>query len=154
MGTSGNSNGFGVYFRKLAGASSTQRTATIVNEDEYVRFNVDDEVVFDQFYYLEDDGVGADLIEIALFKNEEDKIGLARWPYGINDGKIMFFSDFDADYLSGDFQEILEGSAKKWANARCLPINISNMKVDNLVTINRLLIYDSEPLRMVLYVWQ
>ena len=78
-------------------------------------------------------------------------IALARWPRG--EGKMLFFSDFDADYLAGDFQTILEGSANKWANAVCLPINISNIKRDNLVRIDRLVIYKSDKIKMVLYLW-
>lgn len=152
MGASQISDGFDIIFKKLAGASSNQRTATVINEDPYINFNIDDEIVFNQFYYIEDDGVGSDLVTIAIFKNEGDKIGLARWPVG--EGKILFFSDFDSTYLAGNFQEILEGSVKKWANAMCLPIDITNINRENLVRLDRLLIHNSDQVKMVLYLWQ
>jgi hypothetical protein len=149
LGASANSYGFDVIFKKLAGASKTQRTATVVVEDPYVSFNVDDEVVFEQFYYIENNG--ANPVTIAIFKEEGNKVGLARWD--VDEGKILFFSDFKAEYLAGDFQNVLEGSAKKWANAMCLPINISNIERGDLVKVDRLLIYKSDVLKMVIYVW-
>ncbi|MCH8003183.1 MAG: hypothetical protein IH934_01000 [Nanoarchaeota archaeon] len=159
LGSSQQSNGFGVQFRKISGQSESDRLATVVNEDEFIAFNVQDNIIFRQAFYVRDIGVGSDLKDIARF-NESDiefedildnKIALARWPFG--SGKIFFFSDFDADYLSGNFQEILEGSIKKSANAVCLPVNISNIKRDNLIRTDRLVIYNSDQIKMVLYLW-
>ena len=160
IGASQISDGFGVIFKKISGASQSDRLATVVNEDPYVKFNLGDNIIFRQSFYIVDDGIGSDLKDIARFNETwiefddikaNGKIALARWP--VEGGKILYFSDFDADYFSGDFQDILEGSAKKWANARCLPIDISNIEREDLVKVDRLLIYKSDVLKMVIYVW-
>ena len=164
MPTAQGTEAFGVTFNKKSGQSESDRLSTVVNEDEYIAFDVRDNIIFSQAYYIEDVSVGDDLIDIARFNGtnielddikENGKIALARWPHG--DGKILFFSDFDADYLAGDFQEILKNSAKKWSNAQCLPINISNININNLVKINRFLTYNKADefniVKMVLYLW-
>jgi len=167
IGTSKNSNGFGVSFVKVTGVAPSDELATVVNEDEFIAFSYADNIIFNQAYWVEDISVGTDLKDIARFNcsfsprtcyDEIEDIAingpmaLARWP--VDDGKILFFSDFDADYLSGNFQEILEGSAQRWANAICLPINISNIERENLVRTDRMVIYKSKLIKMVLYLWQ
>lgn len=150
----------GVKFYKVTGDAGRDKPATVIKEDELIVFDYADQIMFKQVYYIEDVSLGSDLIDIARF-NESDveiedmwdnKIALARWPYG--EGKVLFFSDFDATYLAGDFQENLESSTAKWIGARCLPINMINIKRDNLVRVDRLLIYNSKIVKMVLYVWQ
>ena len=161
MGPAQGASGFGVEFNKKSGQSESDRLSTVVNEDEFINFNLEDNIIFRQAYYIEDNGVGPDLKDIARFNGTwiefddikaNGDIALARWP--LDEGKIFFFSDFDVDYFAGNFQEILEDSAKKFSNARCLPINISNIKRDNLVRTDRLLIYNSEIVKMVVYLWQ
>jgi len=157
---------FGVEFNKKSGQSESDRLSTVVNEDEFVDFNLKDNIIFRQAYYLKDESLPTNFKDVVRFNcstspptcyDEFDDIkangdiALARWPR--NDGKILFFSDFDATYLSGNFQEILEGSAQKWANAVCFPVNISNIKRDNLVRVDRQVIYNSDQIKMVLYLW-
>jgi len=151
---------FGVKFNKIAGQSESDRLATIVNEDEFIAFDLADNIIFRQAYYIEDVSVGANLKDIARFNGTwvefddiraNGDIALARWPR--SEGKILFFSDFDANYLQGNFQEILEASAQKWANAICLPVDISNVGRNNLVNIERMVVYKSDLIKMVLYLW-
>ena len=115
--------------------------------------------MFDQGFTVENSGGAVNFKDIARF-NESDiefddildnKIAVARWDYGI--GKVFFFSDFDADYFAGDFQEELETATGKWIGARCLPIDMSHIERQELVRVDRVLIYDSDTLKMVLYVW-
>jgi len=149
----------GVTFKKISGESESDKKATVVREDEFLTFDVRDQPQFTQSYYVENSPGATEFIDIARF-NESDiefedildnKIAIARWEYG--NGKVLFFSDFDATYFAGDFQENLEASTKKWIGARCLPINISNIDRNNLARIDRLLIYNSDIVKMVLYVW-
>lgn len=161
MGNSQNSDGFGVTFKKISGTSVSDRLATVVNDDPFVIFKERDNIIFRQAFYIVDDGIGEDMIDIARFNETwvefddikaNGKIALARWPYGA--GKVLFFSDFDANYLAGDFQEIIENSARRWSNAICLPVNISNIGRENLARFERMLIYDSDIVKMVVYLWQ
>jgi len=154
---------FGVEFNKKAGQSESDRLSTVVNEDEFVVFNLKDNIIFTQAYYIEDVSIGADLKDIARFNgtwiNFDDiklngDIALARWPRGTNDGKILFFSDFDANYLAGNFQDILEGSAQKFSNAVCLPIDFTGVERDNLVKVERMVVHNSDLVKMVFYLWQ
>lgn len=145
-------------FHKIAGLSQSDKLSTVVREDEFFNFNVADNIIFTQAYYITP--AGASITDIARF-NESDielidildnKIALARWEYG--DGKAFFLSDFDANYFQGNFIETLKASAKKWVGAMCLPFNINNIKRDNLVRVDRLVIYKSNQIKMVLYLWQ
>ena len=149
----------GGRFEKDAGLSSPQEHATVVNEDDFLDFALEDSLVFDQGFTVENTGGAINFKDIARF-NESDiefedildnKIAVARWDYGI--GKVFFFSDFRAEYFAGDFQEELETATGKWIGARCLPIDMSHIERQELVRIDRVLIYDSDTLKMVLYVW-
>ena len=148
----------GATFKKIAGLSASDRLATVVRQDQFFDFNIRDNIVFTQAYYIE--SAGATLIDIARF-NESDiefeaildnKIAIARWEYG--SGNVFFLSDFDATYFQGNFLENLKTSIGKWVGANCFPINISNIKRENLVKTERLLIYNGDIVRMVLYLWQ
>jgi len=44
LGSSQNSNGFGVQFKKISGQSESDRLATVVNEDEFIAFNLEDNI--------------------------------------------------------------------------------------------------------------
>ena len=158
----------GAAYEKDAGLSSPQEHATVVNEDEYLNFQLGGGLIFDQGFTVEDAGTippAVDFMDIARFNCTgpstcdiefedilDNKIAIARWSYG--EGKVFFFSDFDAEYFAGDFQETLEVSTRKWIGAQCLPINISNIERKNLVKIERLVIYKSKLVKMVLYLWQ
>jgi len=153
----------GVKFYKVTGDAGKNKPATVIKEDESIAFEYGEQIIFNQVYYIEDVSIGSDLTVIARF-NESDieiedimdnKIALARWPYG--EGRTIFFSDFDATYLAGDFQEVLEASTKRWIGAACLPINMSNININNLAKTNRFLTYNkagkSNIIKMVLYLW-
>jgi hypothetical protein len=159
LGTSQNSDGFDVTFKKISGTSISDRMSTVVQEDPFIAFNLKENIVFRQAFYVVDDGIGASLKDIARF-NESDiefvdildnKIALARWPWG--EGKIFFFSDFDATYFSGDFQDIVKNSARKWINAICLPLNLSEIQRNSLVKTERFMVYKGDMIKMVLLVW-
>ncbi len=150
----------GVKFLKMFGDAERDKVATAVREDNIVNFDYGGQIKFSQVYGVEDISIGPDFLDIARF-NESDieiadildnTIAVARWTYGT--GNAVFFSDFDAQYLSGDFQNILENSVKKVVGrSRCLPVNISNIGMENLVKAERLLSYNSKPVKMVMYLW-
>ncbi len=154
MGVSQNSDGLGVIFKKDAGEALKNEDATVLREDEFLAFHVDDKITFEQAYFVKNNGA-TDFIDVARFDNiirdDENAIALARWSK--DSGGVLFFSDFKATYLAGDFQAILEASATKWANAVCLPINIIGLERDNLVKTERLVIHNSDQMKMVLYLW-
>lgn len=152
----------GALFEKDAGLSSSQEHATVVNEDEFLNFELAAGLIFDQGFTVENASITPPTVnfkDIARFNESEllfseildNKIAIARWDY--DGGRVFFFSDFDTNYLAGNFQEILEGSTKKWIGAICSPINISNIKRDRLVKNERLLIYNNNTIKMVLYLW-
>lgn len=141
----------GVRFNKKSGQSISDRNSTVVLKDKYLALEVGDSVVFRQAYYATNISA-LDFTPIAKF-NEDNKIAIARWSYG--SGKAFFFSDFDTQYFDGDFVSEVTNAVEKLGNFRCRPINISNMpQYDNFVKTERLLVYNSKPIRMVLYLWQ
>ena len=148
----------GASFEKDQGLSSSQERATVVRQDEFLSFIVGQSLIFDQGFTVENAGGAVDFRDIARFNQSDiefndildNKIAIARWNYG--NGKVFFFSDFDADYFAGNFQNILESSIKKWIGAKC-KIKIDTIKKEKLVRIDRILLYNSAIVKMVLYSW-
>ena len=141
----------GVRFKKKSGQSISDRNSTVVAEDKYLSLDVGDNIVFRQAYYATNLSA-LDFTPIAKF-NEDNRIAIARWSYG--NGKSFYFSDFDTQFFGGDFISEVANAAIKFGNFRCRPINMSNMpQYDSLVKTERLLVYNSKPTRMVLYLWQ
>ena len=60
----------GVKFKKISGVSESDRVATVAKEDEFMSFDLTDQILFTQAYYIENDSA-TDLIDIARF-NESD----------------------------------------------------------------------------------
>lgn len=145
---------FDVEFWKKTGQATKNQNATVIAEDEFLTFNIGENITFAQAYYIINKSIEAENFnEIARFfyhkSFNKDNNAIARWSYG--QGEIFFFSDFDASHFSGKFQEILEIAVRKWIDPTCTPINKSSINLENLVKIDRLLIYNNEIVRMVLY---
>lgn len=147
----------GVKFRKQFGASSQYLNATIIEEDEFLTFELNQNITFTQVYYVLNESIAAkNFTRIARFVNPiiddpDENNAVSRWNYG--SGRVFFFSDFDATYFKGNFIYIVENSAAKWANLRCTQANLTNTQYKNLIRIERFLIYDSKPGKMVFYLW-
>ena len=155
----------GADFEKISGLSKPDERATVVKEDEFFDWNVEDSLSFNQAFHAvfpatPPDPLASNFKDIARF-NESDilfedildnEIAVSKWDYG--NGKVFFFSDFDAEYFEGTFLETLKNSIKKWMGGGCKPINITGVNRDNLIRVDRLVIYNSNQLKMVLYLWQ
>ena len=145
----------GATFRKLSGQSSSQRTAIVNNTDIYLSLAVGQSMVFDQYYYVQNDTSASppsvDFKIIATY-NQTDDNAIARWGYG--NGTVYFFSDFDVDFFSGDFIEVVEDVAKALISGTCTAVNETLANPKNLVKAERYLNYNSEIVRMVVYVWE
>jgi len=145
----------GVKFNKQTGDHTSNEPATVQLNDPFIAFTTGQVITFAQVYYITDQTNGpANFFPIATFNFDTDKIALARWEYG--GGKTLFFSDFDASLLAGNFQQQLEQTVKKWVHPECLPTNLTAVKRDRLVRTDRLLVYNFDGfkiVKMVLLVW-
>lgn len=141
----------GVAFYKKSGQSISDRNSTVSAEDEFLAFTVGDNIVFSQAYYVKNQSGANNFTEIVKF-NSDSNPAISRWTYG--GGKAFYFSDFDVSYFIGNFIDEVTEAIKKWGNFKCNPINMNNTSYKNLVKIDRLLVYDSKPVKMVLYAWQ
>jgi hypothetical protein len=160
LGSSQQTNGFGVQFKKISGQSESDRLSTTINEDQFVEFSLGDNIIFRQAYYIVDNGPSNNVKDIGRFNGSwiefddiktNGDISLARWDYG--SGKILYFSDFDADYFSGDILDILQTSAKVSADAECNSIDISKISTDNLIKTERMVLYNGNILKMIIFNW-
>lgn len=145
----------GVNFKKKSGESSSECPAIVNNTDQYLSLTVGQSLVFDQCYYVEN-GTSAsppsvDFKRIATF-NQTDEKAIARWGYG--NGTVYFFSDFDVEFFSGDFIGMVEDAAKALISGTCTSVNVTGITPKNLVKTERYLNYNSEIVRMVVYVWE
>lgn len=141
----------GVKFYKKSGQSESDRNSTVIAEDEFLSFNIAESIIFRQAYYVESQGGAENFTEIAEF-NADNNAAVARWSYG--NGRVFYFSDMDTDYFAGDFVDEVTNAMIKWGNFRCNPVTLGGIQYQNLVKIERVVIYNSKPVKMVLYLWQ
>ena len=147
----------GTIFHKESGAAADNQNATVLVEDEFLTFEANQNITFVQAYYVINDSIPSEnFTRIARFvdpsiSDPDDNNAIARWSYG--NGSVFFFSDFDATYFKSDFVDIVITSITDWTRVKC-SINLNNTRYKNLVKLDRLLIYNSKPVKMVLYLWQ
>ncbi len=158
----------GITFDKKTGQSEPQRIAVVNNTDVLLGLEINQTMTFNQYYFVYNDTppvivtdqsdddynpVPADNYEIlaAYNKTPEDE-AIAKWQYG--NGTVYFFSDFDVINFDSNFIEIIEDVAKGLAGGNCISINLTGINVKNLVKTERYLIYGSDIVKMVVYVWQ
>jgi hypothetical protein len=141
----------GVKFYKKSGQSESDRNSTVVFQDPFLSLSLNDNIVFAQAYYTENQSSSLNHTEIVKF-NSDGKNAVSRWSFG--NGSVFYFSDFDVTQFNGDFVDIAANGALKWGSFRCSPIDLDNIKYKNLVRLDRFLIHEGKPTRMVLYLWQ
>lgn len=118
--------------------------ATVIAEDPYLTFDVNETITFDtRSSIMEPDAVN--FLPIVTYKF--GKVGVARWDWG--DGLAYYFSDFDADYEGGIIEDEVFGAISS------LSSNCENFVIDadNVVRIDRVVLYNSNLSKMVVYVW-
>lgn len=148
----------GVKFYKKSGEATTDQNATVINEDNFLSLNTGEKVEFAQAYYVINDSIESEnFTRVAKFVDpsfDEENNAIASWNYG--SGSAYYFSDFDAEYFSGDFIQAVQDATLYWVGGNCI-INMSIADVNNLVKINRFLSYSKDDkvniIKMVLYIW-
>ncbi len=167
--TSGSGNDInGVIFDKKTGQSEPQRTAIVNNTDENLALSVGEAITFRQYYYVTNDTTlpietnpndddynpfpAVNFKIIASFNKTPEDYAIAKWQYG--NGTVYFFSDFDVSYFNGNFVNVIEEVAKSLVEGTCNSINMTGLKINNLVKTERYMIYNSKVVKMVIYVWQ
>ncbi len=141
----------GVDFYKKSGQATTDRNSTVNNTDIYLSLTVGQNIVFKQAYYVENTSSSFGFKQISTF-NADGRNALSRWQYG--SGTAYFFSDFDTSFFSGDFVEVVEDAAKSLISGICTDVNATIANPKNLAKTERYLNYNSEVIRMVVYVWE
>ena len=157
----------GISFDKKTGQSEPQRTALVNNTDPLLDLNLNDSIVFNQYYFVYNDTLPAIVTNpdnpnynpvpainykiIADYDKTDDE-AIASWQYG--NGTVYFFSDFDVINFDGDFVGIVEDAAKGIAGGNCTPINLTGVNAKNLAKTERYLIHKSHIIKMVVYAWQ
>ncbi|MBI2651613.1 hypothetical protein HYX01_04025 [Candidatus Woesearchaeota archaeon] len=141
----------GVKFYKKAGQSISDRNSTVIANDNFLSFAIGENIVFRQAYYVENQSDAKNFVDIVKF-NDDNETAVSRWSYG--NGSVFYFSDFDVSYFNGNFIDEVTNAIKKWGKFKCNPISLNNTKYKNLVKLERLLVYNSNPIKMVVYVWQ
>lgn len=142
----------GADFYKKSGQSSSDLNSTVNNTDEYLTLSVGENIVFRQAYYVENTSSATSFKQIATF-NKDGKNALSKWKYG--NGTIYFFSDFDTSFFNGNFVEKVIETVQGFIEGTCTPVSITAEIIPkDLVKIERYVIYNSKPVKMILYMWQ
>jgi len=142
----------GVDFYKKAGQSTSDRNSTVNSTDPYLSVNIGQSIVFAQAYYVENKSESLEFKQIASF-NLDQKNAISKWKYG--NGSVYFFSDFDITAFDGNFVEAVEDTIKGFIAGTCSPVNISiAITPKKLVKTERYLNYNSDIIKMIVYLWQ
>jgi len=141
----------GATFSKKSGQSISDRNSTVINTDPYLAFNLGDSIVFAQAYYIQNNSNSFNFNPIATF-NADGNNAVARWQFG--NGTVYFFSDFDVSNFNGNFVNIIQDIAQSLVHGTCTPINLTGIPKQKLVKTERYLNYNSQVIKMVVYVWQ
>ena len=142
----------GVDFKKKSGQSSSQRRGVVNNTDPYLSLSIGQSMIFDQYYYVENKSGAANFVRLATFNLSQDN-AISKWKYG--NGTVYFFSDFDVSAFSGNFVDVVEEAVSGIVEGTCSPVNTTkSISPKNLAKTERYLIYNSKPVKMIVYVWQ
>lgn len=135
--------------------SQTGQTAIVNNTDPYLSLQVGQSMAFAQYNYVRNNTASvppaAGFTTIAAFNQTNDN-AIARWNYG--NGAVYFFSDFDVSNFNGNFVKMVEETAESFIQGTCTPINLTIMPRQRLVKTERYLNYNSQVIKMVVYMWQ
>ena len=141
----------GADFKKKSGQSQSQRTANINNTDSALSLNVGDSLAFAQYYYIQNNSQAANVLRIATF-NQTDDNAIAKWKYG--NGTVYFFSDFDVSNFNGNFVGVVQDTSQSLVQGTCSQVNISGIAAKDLAKAERYMAYNSQIVKMIVYVWQ
>ena len=161
----------GIRFLKRFGDSDKNEESIVTNSDEHLLLNVGDSMKFKQYYYVANNTPppidtdpdnppdnpnynpvpAVNFKNLSIYVNFPEDIAIARWDYG--NGTVYFFSDFDVSAFNGNFIQVVEDLATSFIGGTCTPINISVISPKNLAKIERYLTYNSQVVKMVVYVW-
>lgn len=133
--------------------------ATVISTDSLLNLELDEDITFlEDVITLEDNPGSEDAIDFTVIaewtetKDASDlgKGTIARWGFG--QGTVYYFPDYHANFLDGDFTTAVEEAIQsKIYQDGFIQIN---EEYEELIKIERLAIYNSELVKMVVYVWQ
>ena len=141
----------GSDFKKKSGQSQSQRTAIVNNTDAALSLNVGDSMVFAQYYYIQNNSQATNAVRIATFNHTDDN-AIAKWKYG--NGTVYFFSDFDVSNFNGNFVSVVQDAAQSIAGGTCTAVSTTGVSAKDIVKTERYLTYNSQIIKMIVYVWQ
>jgi hypothetical protein len=141
----------GADFFKKSGQAESDRNATVNTTDKYLSFNIGDNIVFAQAYYIENLSSSSQFTILASF-NQDGRNAAAKWEY--DNGTAYFFSDFDVSFFNGNFTQVIEDLASGLVEGTCNPLNLSGIDQEKLIKTERYLIHNSKVIKMVVYLWQ
>ncbi|MBR9677203.1 hypothetical protein GOV04_03610 [Candidatus Woesearchaeota archaeon] len=81
------------------------------------------------------------------------KPAIVKWPYGNAD--VYYFTHFEAEYLGDEnlYQQLVQDGIEQYVNDCTVRLKVDTSPTNNLVRINRFLIYKSQIINMGLYIW-
>lgn len=133
----------------VLGVQYTKRTScgqntTIVYEDLSLTLKKGDKIAPGQCPYI-----SGSVTTIAEFP--DGKASIAKWNYG--NGTVYYFSDFDVDFvgdLQGSIKDAFEASILICGKASGIRFKGT---YNNIVKTERSLLFESKPVKLVLYMW-
>tara|TARA_Y100000310_G_scaffold255534_2_gene263036 strand:- start:1143 stop:2240 length:1098 start_codon:yes stop_codon:yes gene_type:complete len=117
---------------------------SIIHDDLFLTLKVGDYLIPEDCPYI-----SGSVTTIGQFK--DGTISIAKWDYG--NGSVYYFSDFDVEFvgdLQGSIKDAFEASILSCDKSSAITVNAT---YDSLVKTERFLIFDSQPAKMVLYLF-
>ena len=108
-------------------------------------------IMFNASYYAENLSTASNFKKIATFISDQNS-AIATWDFG--NGNVYFMSDAEGTFGDSNFTPYAEEAAFSFMRGFCTYPNMTNVNLKKLVSLNRYLSYNSNAVKMVIYVWQ
>ncbi|MEM4267489.1 MAG: hypothetical protein QXK37_01525 [Candidatus Woesearchaeota archaeon] len=126
--------------------------STVVSSDNYLDFNPNDIISYNHNSTVL--GNRTQYFETIAKSGETSTI--AKWVYG--KGQVYYFSSFDAVYSGeyGEYQDYIEEAVEQHFNDVVINASLDFSKVNSssLVSLQRVMLYNRQPIIMVVYAWR
>jgi len=143
-------NLWGANFHEKATQTLADRNSTAKVNEPHFEFDEGSSLIFNTARYVEN-ASASQWTEVQKFVSD-NKIAIGYWHFG--NGQVLFVSDASGNHSQVNYTESLERAIPLWGAFECNKIEAKNADYENLIQVERLLISQRKPVKMVLYLWR
>ena len=147
--TAGANDFAGSNFNKKADQSPIGRNST-VNISYTYSYLPKENIMFNESYYVNNLSTASNFKKISTF-NSDLANAISTWDFG--NGNVYFLSDTQGMIAKTNFTPFVEDIAVSFMRGFCTEPNMTKISIKKLATLNRYVSYNSNAVKMVIYIW-